>query len=461
MPTDTAERAAPGELDRLLGDPLEPDAGLLAADERGEYFAELLAGYPIGADLVPTALGGRFTGPAGLVAVLRAVARHDLAMCLGGTAGSAAAALTVWACGTVAQQRVAADVLLANGVVAAPTRMFEPDGLRLHGADLGLVLDGCGPDLADAGTAGLFLLCARTGGPDRDRLVLVDPDLLPAQRFQRRDPVPTVGLRGVPFAAVETDECPIPADAVLPEAHAPVAYAALAARLLRPAVAIGTVDSALRIAMHYAASRWLNGRPVADLSYPRRILTEVFADLLLCDCLTTVGIRALATAPDTAGGYAAAADALVPRWLAGAVHRLSTVMGATFYLREGRFATFQKHLRDIDQAVLGTTDELGRWAALVDRVRAGLPQATGPADVTPRILARADRYGRVVAARACADLLAAHDGWLDGALVRLGFPTRATTTDPFGPLWTELVGRYERGLTFDLAARSIALNTRG
>jgi hypothetical protein len=81
--------------------------------------------------------------------------------------------------------------------------------------------------------------------------------------------------------------------------------------------------------------------------------------------------------------------------------------------------------------------------------------------VTPRILARADRYGRVVAARACADLLAAHDGWLDGALVRLGFPTRATTTDPFGPLWTELVGRYERGLTFDLAARSIALNTRG
>jgi hypothetical protein len=387
-----------------------------------------------------------------------------------------------------------ADALLDNGAVAASARLFAPGGLRLHRAGDDLVLNGSGPDLADAGTARLFLLCALTGGTDGDRLVLVDPDRLPADRFRRRSRVRTVGLRGIPFAGLDAHECTIPADAVLPDARGgvpPVDYAALAARLLRPAAAIGTLDSALRTALRYTANRWLNGRPVVDLPYPRRILTEVFADLLVCDCLTTAGIHALAASPDAAGGYAAAVDALVPTWLAASVHRLSTLMGATFYLREGRYAAFQKHLRDLDQAVLGTADELDRRAALVaelfrdggaepngtpplpdwvtdalvtehrgiHRDRAGLAPPTGPADVTPATLALADRYGRLFAARACADTRMAEGtagaGWMRAALGRLGYRTQPTTSDPFGPLWTELVGRYERGRTFDVAARTL------
>jgi alkylation response protein AidB-like acyl-CoA dehydrogenase len=454
MPTDTAERAAVAEIDRLLGDPADPDAELLAADEQSVYFAtgqQLLERYRVGAQLVPPALGGRLAGPAGLVDVLRAIARRDLALCLGGTAGSAAAALTVWTCGTDAQRRAVADALLDNGVVAGSARLVEPGGLRLHGSGGGLVLDGPSADLADAATARLLLLSARSAGTGGGRLILADPQRLPDERLRRCTTARTVGLRGVPFAGVDLDECPVPAGSVLPDDGGgvrPVEYAALVARLLRPAVAIGTLDSALRIAVCYAAGRRLNGRPVADLSYPRRILVEAFADLLLCDCLTSAGIRALARSPGAAGRYAAAVDALVPRWLGAAVHRLSTLMGATFYLREGPFAVFQKHLRDLNQAVLGTTDERGRRTALL----AELSRDGG-----------LELDGRMLAARACVETWVADRGtglsgdveWLRVVLDRLGYRPRTDAPDPLDPLWTELVRRYEQGRTFDIAGRPL------
>jgi len=123
---------------------------------------------------------------------------------------------------------------------------------------------------------------------------------------------------------------------------------------------LGIVDTGLRTSVRYALGRRLYGRSVADLPLTRAVLTDVFVDLLICDCVTTVVARALHVLPREGSVAAAAAKFLVPRLLIDAMNRLASVLGASFYLRRGEHAIFQKLLRDLPPSSFG---HLSRVAA--------------------------------------------------------------------------------------------------
>lgn len=206
----------------------------------------------------------------------------------------------------------------------------------------------------------------------------------------------------------------------------------------RLGAAVGTLDSGLRLTLRHLRARRLYGAPASDIPQLRAVLAGAFADLLLCDALTTLAARGVDALPDRPGAHAQAVRHLVPRALQGAMDRLSMLLGSRFYLTEGEHAAFPLLLRELQR----------------DLFAAGRAPATpAPLPAAPEALAGA-RLGDAPAVAALCDptLLAAA-------------PATALTTDvhrpthPSGPaqehLYAELVRRYETGRTFDLTDRAI------
>jgi hypothetical protein len=110
------------ELDDRFGDPWDADnplgyAAVLAADERAELLAAgeaMLDNFRLGAEFVPTALGGRLSRLDHLIEIMRVVFRRDPCLGLGYGASSLIAAVNVWTGGREAQRRYVADLLIAG-----------------------------------------------------------------------------------------------------------------------------------------------------------------------------------------------------------------------------------------------------------------------------------------------------------------------------------------------------------
>jgi len=116
---------------------------------------------------------------------------------------------------------------------------------------------------------------------------------------------------------------------------------------------VGITDTQLRTVLRFALGRSLYGRPAADLPHARSVLVGAFLDLLACDCLATVGARALHLLPRQTSVFAAAVEYVVPKLLREIGYELSLLLGARSYLREGPQAIFQKNSRDVRMASFG------------------------------------------------------------------------------------------------------------
>src|SRR5262249_12900830 len=143
-------------------------------------------------------------------------------------------------------------------------------------------------------------------------------------------------------------DCPVRPDAVVGRPGAGIETALRAFQLTRtafPTILVGVLDTGLRVTHDFATRRRLYGHRVADLPNVRAILADAFVDLLICDSLGMVVARATHLLPAQASVYASAVKYLAAKRLMDAMHELSLVLGAHFYLREGRYAIFQKLLR--------------------------------------------------------------------------------------------------------------------
>lgn len=367
------------ELDERFGDPWDAGnpvghAAVLAADERAELLPAgeaLLDDFGLGAEFVPTALGGRLSRLDHLIEVMRTVFRRDPCLGLGYGANSLIAAVNVWAGGRDDQRRDVADLLLAGGKLAcayfeiargndlgraALTARADGDLLRIDGGKQ--VITG----LVRADTVVLFARTADAGGSRSHSQLLVEKAVLPAAKVSYAR-FPSVGMRGVQLGGVEIRDCPVPADRVLGTLGRGLEVALTSFQITRvalPGMFLGIVDTGLRTTTRYALGRRLYGRSVADLPLTRAVLTDAFVDLLACDCVTMVVARALHVLPREGSVATAAAKFLVPRLLIDAMNRLASVLGASFYLRRGEHAIFQKLLRDLPPASFG---HLARVAA--------------------------------------------------------------------------------------------------
>jgi alkylation response protein AidB-like acyl-CoA dehydrogenase len=350
------------ELEAALGDPFDPTSSLslrqiMAWDEREEDPADGMARLRelgLHSFFVPQAAGGRLRSFEESVSLLRAVSRRDTAMAMG-FHSSLVGSTPVWLWGTADQRRAVADAL-AEGELGAFAFNEERAGNDVQATETEAVADGDrfllnGEKwLVDNATRCGFLTVLARCGADLSFFLVRKRDLA-ADSFRHLPRISTVGLRGHDLSGIAFEGCGIGGQALIGEAGRGVEMmlrTAQIAKTMTAAMALGQVDSALRVAFHYARDRRLYGRPLTQLPPTKELLVGAFVDALGCDCVATATARALTAAPERVSLWSAVTRYHVQMTCERIVRDLSAVLGERAYLREKvAHGLFQKIARDL------------------------------------------------------------------------------------------------------------------
>ncbi|WP_441250994.1 acyl-CoA dehydrogenase family protein [Kitasatospora sp. McL0602] len=375
-------------IERAFGDPGEATnpvgfARLLEADEAGEISAEgekILDDLGFNAEFVPAALGGRLDQLDTLTRVVRQVFRRDIALGLGYGVTSFMASVNVWAAGDAAQQRRLADILLRGGKVSvayhelAHGNDFVRNEFEARPTEDGYLLHGEKQVINNAGRAAAWLLFSRTSqapGSRSHSVLMVERAAVDTARLEILGRYGTVGVRGCHLSGLKFDEAPVPAEALVGAPGQGVELALRSFQMTRsaiPGMALGAADTALRTVVRFALGRQLYRKSVMEIPHARATLSTAFLDLLISDSLSLVGTRAVHLLPDETSVYASAVKYLVPKILTETMYELSIVLGARFYVREGEFGIFQKHVRDLPVLSLGHAGSAACQATIIPQL---------------------------------------------------------------------------------------------
>ncbi|GLF95602.1 acyl-CoA dehydrogenase family protein [Streptomyces yaizuensis] len=384
------------ELERLLGDPEDPEAVFshahcLELDEREEFPAEIcraLESWGLQEYYVPAEYGGRLTDYETVMQVMRVVARRDLTVAIG-HGKTYLGGVCVWVAGTEEQaRRLAGDIRSGLPVSLALTE-------RAHGSDLlaGDVVGTAADDLDGvndidgidgtedrAGNGGgwrlsgekwlinnatrgsLLSVLTRTrpeGGPRGFTVLLVDKrTLTPGEHYRQVPKIPTHGIRGADISGIVFDGAPVPADAAVGAEGAGLETVLKALQLTRTmcaSLSLGAADHALRIALDFAERRELYGRRLVDLPQARQVLAGAAADVLAGEALATVAARSVHTLTDELSVAAAATKYLLPTGTEAVIAELTRLLGARAFLK-GVHARGMFQKVDRDHRIVGLFD---------------------------------------------------------------------------------------------------------
>ncbi|MEV8361731.1 acyl-CoA dehydrogenase [Streptomyces niveus] len=377
------------ELDRRLGDPTDESnelsySRLVEADEAGELSGageRALDELGLGADFVPRAEGGGLERLDTLVRVMRQVFRRDVALGLGYGVTSFMAAVNVWAAGDAAQRERLARILTGGGKVSVAYHELA------HGNDFvrnefearpaeggGYLLNGAKQVINNADRADAWVLFSRTSSAPGSRshsVHFVEREGLDTDTWRVLPRYDAVGVRGCHLSGLRFDNTPVPASALVGEAGKGVETALRAFQITRaalPGMAVGTTDTALRTVVRFALGRRLYRKSVMDIPHARATLSGAFTDLLTCDSLSLAATRSVHLLPEQTSVLAAATKYLVPKLLTDAMRELSVVLGARFYVRDGEFGIFQKHIRDLPVLSLGHAGSAACQATIIPQL---------------------------------------------------------------------------------------------
>ncbi|MFI8952449.1 acyl-CoA dehydrogenase [Streptomyces sp. NPDC053750] len=402
---ETAALDRATRLDTSLGDPHDPAnphglTALFAADERREVPAEterLLAESGLAAELVPAEYGGRLTRADLLAKALRPVFRRDVALGFGFGITSLFATSAVWAAGTERQRHDTAALLLGQGRAAivhhelAHANAILRDEFTARRTAGGRLLGGRKDVIINAARAGAYVVYARTDPartPRSHSVLLLDREQV-ARGARHLPRVETSGMRGCQFSGLEFTDCPVPDDALVGRPGEGVALALRTYQVNRCLIA-GTVVAAADTVLHSAVRAATAGRSRPVAARRRGPLTGVFADLLACDSMATVALRALSLLPDRTHVLAAAVKYVVPDLLRENLEELTTVLGARGYDRAGsHYGALDKLVRDLPVAGLGHAGTAACHAVIVPQLRALAERAWFQEEEPPPELFRA------------------------------------------------------------------------
>ena len=360
-------------LEEQFGDPWDNSNpvgfnSILNADEQNEMLIageKMLDKFNLNAEFVPVEYGGRLKRIDHLICIMRSIYRHDPCLGLGYGASSLIASVNIWTAGNLNQRIAAADLLLRNRKIACSYYELS------HGNDLARVefeaipkgglwlLNGSKQVTTNLKRADAIVLFARTAlenGSRSHTQFFIDKSSIPSDRINYLPRFNSVGMRGVQLGGIEFHNCPVEPSNMLGAAGSALEVAIKSFQITRtvlPGMFMGILDTGLRVAIRYAYERWLYGNAVAEIPHVRRALVETFIDLIICDCICTVVARAIHILPQQTCLYSPAVKFIVPKILIDAMNRLSILLGANFYLRDGQYAIFQKLLRDLKPSGFG------------------------------------------------------------------------------------------------------------
>ncbi|MET8897998.1 acyl-CoA dehydrogenase [Streptomyces albogriseolus] len=354
-------------LEDHLGDPHDagarmPFSKVLSFDEREEFpyeLTDLLQAWGVHEYCLPERWGGR----AGDVEVgfnlVRLVARRD---------PTTATALMITNVAFMPHWIAAGDKQGRAAVhgIRHGARMSWGLSERRHGSDVlanemraervpgGWRLTGEKYLIGNATIADVVSVQARTaerGGPGGWSVFALDRRRCPAGTVAALPNERLHGLRALDMSGIRVDGVFVPEDALVGAEGQGLELAlksAQVARVVIGSIALGAVDTALRLTMDFAARREIFGQRVADIPYSRRQLAECFADLMVADAVCSGAVRALQSNPEQASVYSSVVKYFVPTLLERTMGQLSVLLGARLYLRDHpHFGVYQKMLRDL------------------------------------------------------------------------------------------------------------------
>lgn len=304
---------------------------------------------------VPRAFGGEFRSFEDVGALMRTVARRDLTGAISHTI-TLLGTVVVWLAGDASQQRALAGSLLAGEPVSvalteqasgsdllAATTAARPsrDGYRLTGEKW------LGDDLGRHRFVVVYARTTERGGPRGFSHFLVDQQVIPGGiRASRQRPTP--GLHGADFRDVQFD-VQLPRTAMIGaegSGFEVVLKAIQVARTICGVLSLGALDTALDTVLRFALQCTVDGKPVAELPQCQKLLVEAWAELLVCDSVTGLGLRSLHAVPSQASVHSAVVKYLVPTLAEQAMQKLAVVHGAGTPCNGDDAGVFQKMYRD-------------------------------------------------------------------------------------------------------------------
>ena len=312
----TGRRHVVEQFERYLGDPHSRDSVVsfersLQLDEtealpESEYAA--LDAWGLNKYFVPALLGGGLCDLDEMMLLMRSLFSRDAGMGLGYGVSTFIAALPIWHSGNAQlRERVAATVLQGGAVSA----LFHE---RTHGNDVlsnesSAVRDGSSyllraekwiiNNVARAQGATLFARTAANAGARGHSLFYLDgTDLQKGDVLPR---IPTLGVRCCQISGWRTDSCRVPEEALVGHeggAYEIVAKSFQVTRALLPGMALGILDTAIRLCYDFLYRRRLYGRPAIAIPLVKRDLADAFTDLVQADCISMAASRMVQAMPE-------------------------------------------------------------------------------------------------------------------------------------------------------------------
>jgi alkylation response protein AidB-like acyl-CoA dehydrogenase len=379
---------------------------IIDADEREEMLVageRMLDEFELNAEFVPLQYGGRLTRIDHMIIIMRSLYRHDPCLGLGYGASSLIAAVNIWNAGSYKQCCFVSDLLLNNRKLACSYYELK------HGNDLtgvefeaqphgsALLLNGSKQVTTNIQRADAIVIFARTSpgiGSRKHSQILVDKAKVSSDSMSYLPRFKSAGMRGVQLGGIEFRNCTLSADSIVGSPGQALETAIKSFQITRtalPGMFIGILDTGLRTVIKYSRNRKLYGKFVADFPLTRSIFASIFVDLLICDCLSSVVARSIHVLPSQTSIYAPAVKYFVPRILTNGMNLLSTVLGASFYLREGNCAIFQKLLRDLKPSGFGHVSRVACQMTILPQLPWLARHSWSSLDAAPSIIFQFDQ----------------------------------------------------------------------
>jgi alkylation response protein AidB-like acyl-CoA dehydrogenase len=314
--------------------------------------------------LIPHSLGGKLCSLQGVYLLLKVLSRRDLTLAIAVNLNMLAS-LPTWIAGSEELKKRHAQKMREGKIFVFALTEQE------HGSDLSAtecyaqqtenewIITGEKWCINYATLGDIITILCRThdqGGPLGFSLFYLDK----AQLNDEFTPLPKIlthGVRGLDISGFQLKDAKHPYDSLIGSKGQglTITYKTLTiSRILCSALAVGSSDTALRLAITFSLERKLYGKKALDIPVVYQRLLECFCLQIIQDCISFTVVRAATLAPQYVPLWSALIKYFAPTLAKDIVEQCSVVLGARGYLRENNYALMQKIKRDIE--VVGLFD---------------------------------------------------------------------------------------------------------